>query len=158
MLLGKEETKGLLDKLEAERSIANTHNKIVENAQTAMRLAGESKIKLPEPTKRSLLEHAVIPATAAAVEAGSHYIGGQIGLGSVGLAASLGATKLGSMAKDKIKMALAKEKNLQLAKMALPTQGPERDALIQSLSDAIPGPKQSLLRRGAGTLSRIVGP
>jgi len=53
---------------------------------------------------------------------------------------------------------LARAHNAQYAKYALPTEGPEREALIKALEAAIPGPKQSILRRGATGLSRLVGP
>ena len=111
---------------------------------------------MPKPTEKGLVERAIIPGVLAAAEYGSQAIGGAGG--SIAAAASLGATKIGMMAKDKIKLALAKEANSQYAKMALPTEGPERDALIQSLQAAIPGPKQSVVRRGIHTLSRLVQP
>jgi hypothetical protein len=155
-LLGKEEADKLFTSLEHARLEANTHNKIFEGSQTAQRLAANSKRELPKPTEKGLVERAVIPGVLAAAEYGSQAIGGAGG--SIAAAASLGATKIGMMAKDKIKLALAKEANSQYAKMALPTEGPERDALIKSLEAALPGPKQSIVRRGIHTLSRLVQP
>lgn len=161
MILGKPETKKLLDELDAERRIANTHNKIVENSQTAMRLAGESKIKIPEKSPpASGLDRLAKLASWVGPEAANFY-GTGYAVPGIGLAASLAANAGGRAAtalKDKAKIALAKERNFQLSKMALPTEGPERDALIKSLEAAIPGPKQSIVRRGANALSRLVGP
>ena len=46
ILFGKEETDKLLKALDDERKIANTHNKIVENSQTAMRAASKEQFAL----------------------------------------------------------------------------------------------------------------
>jgi len=153
-ILGKEETKKLLDTLEAERAISNTHNKIVEGSQTEMRHAADSAIALPE--KRNGLQSLVGPAAAEALNlAGGYAAGGTLpGAG----AALYGAARAGAWAKDKVAVALAKERNMQLAKYALPTEGPSRNALIQALEAQIPGPKKSLLTRGANALTRIVAP
>ncbi|HXB13662.1 MAG TPA: hypothetical protein VNZ45_16865, partial [Bacteroidia bacterium] len=108
--------------------------------------------------EKGLVERALIPAAIAGAEYGGQVLGGGYGAGTIAAGITLGTSKLGILAKDRIKLALAKEANAQYAKMALPTEGPSRDALIKSLSDAIPGPKQSIVRRGVHTLSRLVQP
>lgn len=148
-LLGKQEADKLLTTLEHTRLEANTHNKIFEGSQTAMRTSSKAKFTLP--TKTDVMKAA--PAVAA-MEASNFYMGGFPGFGT---ALMVGA-KAGNSVKDSVKLALAKEHNAQYAKIALPTEGPSRDALIKSLEAAIPGPKQSIVRRGAGTLSRLVAP
>ena len=73
-------------------------------------------------------------------------------------AASYTGARMAAGAKDAIKMKLAREHNARYAQYALPTEGPSRDALIAALESQIPGPKPSLISRGANTLSRIVAP
>lgn len=148
-MLGKEETDNLLQKLEHERSISNTHNKIVEGSQTAMRLASDSRRTLPAASE---VGKTILPA--AVLEGASMMTSGTPGLGT----AAYFGSKIGLAAKDAIKMKLAKEANLAYAKLALPTQGPSRDALIKELENHITAPKQSILRRGASALSRVVAP
>ena len=64
----------------------------------------------------------------------------------------VGAKALASKASHEIATALAKERNLHFAKMALPVEGPSRDQLIKELEARIPGPKQSMLSRVANRL------
>jgi hypothetical protein len=149
ILFGKEEAGKLIKSLEDERAIANTHNKIVEGSQTAMRTASKSQFALP--TASEIGKNAI---PAAIMETGNVMAGG---IGGVGTAAYMGL-KATNAVKDAIRMKLAKEHNAQYAKLALPVEGPSRDALIKSLEAAIPGPKQSLLTRGANSLSRLVSP
>jgi len=149
ILFGKEETEKLLTKLEHERAIANTHNKVIEGSQTAMRSASKSQFAMPTPTE---VGKTMLPV---AIMEGSNILAG--GVGGVGTALYAGA-RGANAAKDKIKMELARAHNAQYAKYALPTEGPDREALIKALEAAIPGPKQSLLRRGATGLSRLIGP
>jgi hypothetical protein len=148
-LFGKEEAAKLIKTLQEERTIANTHNKIIEGSQTAMRTASKSQFALPTATE--VMKSG--PAVAAA-EASSYFMGGIPGAG----AALLGAAKAGAVAKDAIKMKLAREHNARYAQYALPTEGPSREALIAALEAQIPGPKPSLVTRGANALSRIVAP
>lgn len=160
-VLGKEETKKLLDTLEAERAISNTHNKIVEGSQTEMRHAADSAIALPVKGESKGLAKYVIPALTTGAEIGGTMAGLPTGIGgALGLGASVigaGVAKGGSAASFAVRTALAKERNMQLAKYALPTEGPSRDELIKSLEAAIPGPKKSLLTKASG-LARIVAP
>jgi len=149
VLFGKDETEKLLTKLANERAIANTHNKIVEGSQTAMRQTSKAQFALPSPTE--VMKSA--PAVAAA-EASSYFMGGMPGVG----AGLLTAAKVGASVKDAVKMKLAREHNARYAQYALPTEGPSRDELIRQLEARIPGPRQSLLTRGASGISRLVGP
>jgi hypothetical protein len=148
-LFGKDEANKLFTKLEDERAIADRNTKLIQGSQTAMRSASKAAFELPTKTE---VGKTLLPA---AIVEGSNMLAG--GIGGVGTAAYLGLKGIAS-AKDRIKLALAKEHNAQYAKMALPTEGPSREALIQSLSNAIPGPKQSIVRRGVHTLSRLVQP
>lgn len=134
-LLGKEEAHKLLKTLDDERKIANTHNKIIEGAQTAMRSASKAQFALPTATEagKTLLPLAIME--------GSNVLAG--GISGAGTALYTGA-RAAHAAKDRIKLLLIKEHNAQYAKYALPTEGPSRDALIQSLEAAIPSPKLSI--------------
>lgn len=147
ILFGKEEAAKLLNKLEAERAIANTHNKIVEGSQTAMRAASKQQFALPTATE--VMRSA--PAVAAS-EASNYFLGGMPGVGT----ALLGAAKAGAMTKDAVKMKLAREHNFRYAKYALPTEGPSRDELIRGLESYIPGPKKSMLSRASTVASKII--
>lgn len=158
-VLGKEETKKLLDDLDTERKVSNTHNKIIEGSQTEMRRAGEEAIALPNKAEKKGLSKYVIPAVTTAAEIGAGAAGLPQGLGgTLGLVASvggLGAAKGFNAAKDAIEMKLAKERNLKLAKYSMPVEGPSRDELIAALEARIPGPKQSIVRRAANTGARL---
>lgn len=147
-LFGKEEADKLFKKLKDERAIADTNNKIVQGSQTAMRMGSKEKFALPEKGKLTN----IAPYAAEAVGALT------TGLPGVG-AAIYSGLKLANSGKDAIAMKLARNHNGAYAKYALPTDGESRNQLIQSL-DAIANrpPKQSLIRRGAGTLSRLVAP
>lgn len=149
ILFGKEEAAKLLDKLEAERAIANTHNKVVEGSQTAMRMASKSQFALP--TKSDAVR-AGLPIAIA--EGANAMVGGYPILPTLGLAAAKGVAST----RDAVKSALARNHNAQYAKYALPTEGPSRDELIRALEAQIPGPKPSLFARGSNALSRIVAP
>ncbi len=148
ILFGKEETEKLLNKLAVERAIANTHNKIVEGSQTAMRTASKSQFTLPT---KSDVAGAMLPT---ALLEGANMVAS--GIPGVGTAVYMGA-KGGAAIKDAVKMKLAREHNARYAQYALPTEGPSRDELIRQLEARI-APKQSLLTRGAGTITRLVGP
>jgi len=148
-LFGKEEAAKLIKTLQEERTIANTHNKIIEGSQTAMRSASKSQFALPT---KSDVAGAMLPT--AVLEGANILASGVPGIG----AAAYGAAKAGAAVKDAVKMKLAREHNARYAQYALPTEGPSRDALIAALEAQIPGPKPSLVTRGASALSRIVAP
>lgn len=138
ILFGEAEANKLIKALSDERIIANTHNKIVEGSQTAMRDASKSQWKAPDPTQvgQGLL-------MGAGIETANILAHGYPGVGG----AMLGTAKLGGYGKDVIKNKIHAEKQAQYAKYALPTEGPSRDELIQALEDAIPKPKLSLMSR-----------
>lgn len=149
-LFGKEEAEKLFTKLTHERAIADTNNKLVQGSQTAMRTASKEAFALPTPSDvgKTMLPAAVMEG-ASMLATGQPLLGSGAYLGAKGVLA----------AKDAVKMALARNHNARYAKYALPTEGPDRDQLIQSL-DAIANrpPKQSLIRRGAGALAKVVQP
>ncbi len=148
ILFGKEEADKLIKTLNEEHIIANTHNKIVEGSQTAMRTASKEQFAMPTATQvgANMLPVAVLE--------GANVLSG--GIGGVGAAAYTGA-RIAASAKDAVKAKLAREHNYQYAKYALPTEGPSRDELIRALESHIPGPKQSLLTKAQG-LARFVAP
>jgi hypothetical protein len=147
LLFGKDKTDKLIQALKDERAIANTHNKVVEGSQTAMRSNTKADWKPPAPTE--VLKNA---GTVAAMEATNYFAGG---IPTVG-AALFGAAKVGAKGADIVKQKLFRENQARYAKYALPTEGPSRDELIRALEARIPGPKPSLLSRGANALSKFV--
>jgi hypothetical protein len=149
LLFGKEKTDKLIQALKDERAIANTHNKVIEGSQTAMRTASKSQFAMPNKTE---VAKGMLPT--AILEGANAVAGGYPLIPTLALATAKG----GAMAKDAVKLALARNHNAQYAKYALPTEGPNRDALIKALEARIPGPKPSLLARGSNALSRIVAP
>ena len=138
ILFGEAEANKLIKALEDERRIANTHNKIVEGSQTAMRDASKSEWKAPDKTQvgQGLL-------MGAGIETANILANGTPGVGG----AMLGAAKAGGYAKDAIKNKIHAEKQAQYAKYALPTEGPSRDELIRALEAQIPKPKLSMLNK-----------
>ena len=149
ILFGKEEAAKLVKTLQEERTIASTHNKIIEGSQTAMRSASKSQFALPT---KSDVAGAMLPT---AVLEGANILSS--GIPGIGAAAYMGAKGVASV-KDAVKTKLAREHNARYAQYALPTQGPSRDELIKALEAQIPGPKPSLITRGSNALSRIVAP
>lgn len=138
ILFGKEETDKLLKTLNDERNIANTHNKIVEGSQTAMRMASKEQFALPTASQ---VGSTLLPAS---IVEGANILAG--GVGGIGTAAYMGL-KGGNAVKDAIKTKLAREHNAQYAKLALPTEGPSRDELIRQLEAFIPQPKMTMLNK-----------
>jgi len=147
ILFGKEEAETLLKKLNDERTIANTHNKIVEGSQTAMRSASKSQFAMPD---KSDAVRAMLPVSIA--EGANAMVGGYPLIPTLALAGA----KVGAVGKDAVKMKLAREHNARYAQYALPTEGPSRDELIRSLERFIPGPKPSMLSRASNVVSKII--
>jgi hypothetical protein len=147
-LFGKEEAARLFKKLDNERKIAETNTHLIQNSQTAMRSAADSRVSLP--TKTDVRNNALGIGAAEGVNMLTSGVPG------VGTALYTGA-KLAAWGKDKIATALAKEHNAQLAKIALPVQGPDREELIRSLEAVANKPPRSLLRK-TNSLARLVGP
>lgn len=143
IILGKEEANTLFKALDDERKIANTHNKVIENSQTAMRMASKDKWAMPTPTEagKQLLPLAVME--------GSNMLAG--GIGGVGTALYTGA-RVANAAKDAAKLKVFRENQAQYAKLALPVEGPSRDQLIQQLEALIPKPKMNMLNKVRASL------
>jgi hypothetical protein len=135
ILFGEAEANKLIKALEDERKIADTHNKIIENSQTAMRMASKEKFALP--TKQDVGQGLML---GAGLETANLLAHGIPGIG----AATLGGAKVANSAKHAISSKVAKERNAQYAKYALPTEGPSRDELIRALEAHIPKPKLGL--------------
>lgn len=135
ILFGEAEANKLIKALEDERKIADTHNKIVENSQTAMRMTSKEKFALP--TKQDVGQGLML---GAGLETANLLAHGIPGIG----AATLGGAKVANSAKHAISSKIAKERNAQYAKYALPTEGPSRDELIRALEAHIPKPKLGL--------------
>ena len=138
ILFGEAEANKLIKALEDERKIADTHNKIIENSQTAMRMASKEKFALP--TKQDVGQGLML---GAGLETANLLAHGIPGIG----AATLGGAKVANSVKHAISSKVAKERNAQYAKYALPTEGPSRDELIRALEAHIPKPKLSLMSR-----------
>ncbi len=149
ILFGKEEAQKLFNKLAVERAIANTHNKIVEGSQTAMRTASKEGRALP-----TLKDIGTNIAVGTGMETANILAHGYPGVGT----AMLATANLANRGSHAIKSKLARETNARYATYALPTEGPSRDELIRQLEARIAGPKPSLLNRGVNAMSRLVGP
>lgn len=149
IIFGKEQTEKLLRDLENTRAIKNTDQKITEGSQTAMRMKGNEQNALPVKGEGgNVLNYALPVAGEYAVQAAM----GQPGIGAMLGVASVAAKAATSNIKHAISTKIAKEKNAQFAKYALPTQGPDRDQLIRDLESFLPQPKQSIVRRTLNTL------
>lgn len=138
MLFGKEETNKLLKTVRDESTIANTHNKVIEGSQTAMRDSSKSTWKMPE--KKDMANNLV---AGAVMETGNIMAHGTPGVGSAML---VGAQIVNSVA-HRAKSAVHNERQAQYARYALPTEGPSRDELIKQLEARISVPKPSILNR-----------
>ena len=154
IIFGKEETEKLLQNLEFTRAIKNSDQKIIEGSQTAARIAADKKSDIPVKPDVNPINKYVFPLAAA----GAETMTGGTGMATLATGALAVGTKVVSAAAHKAKVALQQERNLQSAKLALPVEGPDRDLLIKQLEAFIPGPKQSIVTRGANTLSRLVSP
>lgn len=149
ILFGDAEANTLITRLEHERKIADTNNKLIHGAQTAMRSAAKPKFDMPAPSDPNKFVH---PAIAEAIGIAST---GTPGAGTLAYYGARGANKV----KDAIKSKIQREKNIQYTKLALPNTSDERQALIDTLDRlSMPKPKQSIVRRGAGALAQVVKP
>jgi len=149
IIFGEQEANALITRLEHERKIADTNNKLIHGSQTAMRNASKEAFALPTPSDPNKL----IPP--ALMEGASILGGGYPGVATAAYAGARGATKL----KDMVRGKLQREKNAQYTKLALPNTPEERQALIDTLDRlSMPKPRQSILRRGAGALAQVVKP
>lgn len=149
ILFGEDEANTLITRLEHERKIADTNNKLIHGSQTAMRNASKEAFALPTPSDPNKLIPPVL------MEGASILGGGYPGVATATYAGARGATKL----KDMVRGKLQREKNAQYTKLALPNTPEERQTLIDTLDRlSMPKPRQSILRRGAGALAQVVKP
>lgn len=145
-LFGKEEADKLFKKLDDERKIANSNNKIVEGSQTAMRNASKEKFTPPEKSK---MEN-VAPYVAEGLGA---LTTGMPGVGVAGY----NTLKLLNTGRHAIATKMFNEHNSNYAKLALPIEGSDREALIKSLEAVANKQKPSILSR-ANSVARLFGP
>lgn len=149
ILFGEKEANELITKLEHERKIAEVNNMLTKNSQTAMRTASKKAFDLPKPSDPNRFLSPVIAEGVSLAATGTPLLGASAYYGA------RGASKL----KDAIQGKLQREHNARYVNMALPTNEPDRQALIRSLEAVVARPpKQSLLRRGATTLSQVIKP
>jgi hypothetical protein len=149
ILFGEKEANQLITRLEHERKIADTNNKLVHGSQTAMRNASKEAFDLPKPSDPNRFLPPVIAEGVSLAATGTPLLGASAYYGA------RGASKL----KDAIQGKLQREHNARYVNMALPTNEPDRQTLIRSLEAVANRPvKQSLLRRGASALAKVVQP
>ena len=143
-LFGQKETDKLFSQLRDEKAIADTNKKLIENSQTAMRLASDEAVKIPEkvPFGKSILP-------VAAAEIGTTFLTGQPFLGSSAYLAAASAKKLANVGIRK----LATERNKKITDYLTAT-GSDRDELINKLRDVVSQPKKSILQIGQGVAQR----
>ena len=148
-VLGDKEANELIRKLEHERKIADTNNKLIHGSQTAMRNASKEAFDLPKPSDPNRFLSPIVAEGVSLAATGAPLLGAGAYYGA------RGASKL----KDIVKGKLQREHNARYVNLALPTNEPDRQALIRSLEDVVNRPvKQSLLRRGASALTKVIQP
>lgn len=137
-LFGEAEADKMFKTFEDAKKIADTNNKLVQGSQSRIQNAQNTYFEPHNPSKASNpLSTAVNVGLPIAGEIGSQFLGGPGGVGAGATIAGLTALKVGAhyagKAKDSIIKKLEDERNLSYSKYALPTQGPDRDQLIQAL-------------------------
>lgn len=147
-LFGKEEAGKLFKKLEHERMIAETNSDLIRGSQTAMRQTADSRIALP--TAGDIGKNLIPPA----ILEGANILSG--GPGGAATALYAGLRGVGA-AKHAIATTMAKEHNASYAKLALPVEGPDREALIKSLEAVANRQKPTMLSR-VNSVARLFGP
>jgi len=142
LLFGKKEVEEMAKLLKDERRIAESNNALFKGSQTAMRM--KSDLRVHEPVDEGLKGN-IIPYIAEGVGA---YTTGLPGVG----AAAYKATDLAKRhIVNPITNKLGSEKNLELSRLATAT-GPEKDALIQQLSNMVTPPKMTMLSKVKSSL------
>lgn len=136
LLFGEREVERMSKLLRDEKDIADTNSKLIHNSQTAMRMKADSHIDLPTQKDVSPFGYAV-GALGEVISSSAGYPG-------------IGATIFaGNAARDiafAAKRKLAMMKNTELTKL-LTSKGPDREDLINALTEYLPKPKQSLLSK-----------
>jgi hypothetical protein len=113
-----------------------------------MRQTADTRIALP--TMKDVGHNTL---SAAAMEVPNLLAHGIPGAGT----AMYGGLKIANVAKHKIDTMLAKEHNANFAKLALPIEGPDREALIRSLEAVANKQKPSMLSK-VSSAARLFGP
>lgn len=138
LLFGKKEVEEMATKLQHERKIADTNNKLFQNSQTAMRLKSDARVS--ERTDAGLEGNSLLPYIAEGISA---YSTGLPGIGAAGYTAANLAKK---HVINPILNRAADAKNMELARLASAT-GPEKDELIKQLSALVTPVKPTMLSR-----------
>lgn len=147
-LFSKPEIEQMSRLLEQERKIAQTNSDLLKNSQTAIRQKNNAQLDLPAKTNTN---QAILPLAMT--------IGADVAGGGGAVTGIMYGHKFGHALKDVVKTKLAQERNLQYSKMALASDGPLRDQLIQELSAiAAKPPKPSILNRATSALTKVIGP
>lgn len=150
LLFGEEETKSMLQKLQHERMIADTNNKLFQNSQTAMRLQGAEATAVRPPYKPNFSNY--LPM---ALEAGTAYASGGNVMGA-GLLAGYGyegARKL----MNKAGQALDHRTNTNIAELASAT-GEARENLIKALETIAAQQGKSVTQKVQNKIQRFALP
>lgn len=161
VLFGKEEAEKMFKIFEDAKRVADTNNKLVQGSQTQMRNVQDSYFApYKPPAEGSSVERAVNVGLPVAAEAAGQYLFGTPAVGAVAAGAGLAGLKYGSKAVSAAKThaieALERNRNMSYSKMALPTNGPDRDWLIQQLEAvANAPPKQSLISKVKSALPTV---
>lgn len=129
MLFGKKEVDDLARKLQDEKDIADTTNKLLHNSQTAARQASNARVDLPQRKESSLAAVTAPLAEIAMLSATGGAVPG-IGVGSVL------ATKAAGSGIMKGKTALARKTNSEYANFLF-SEGEQRAALMQALEQKL---------------------
>jgi hypothetical protein len=140
MLFGEKEVKNLQRILSDEKAITDTHSKLFQNSQTAMRLAGQKSRQVREPVSIGEAARGAVPF-ALLEGIGAYTTGGaSLGLGTGAALALGGGKKLANMGGR----ALDRQTNLEYSRLASAT-GEARDELIKKLESLIPSGKPTML-------------
>lgn len=126
-IFGKDKAAKMVKALEDERAIADTNVKLMHGSQTAMRLKANKSVDLPVKQEGKL--GTLLPVAGEIL---SGVAGGIPGVAT----AAYGINKLGSHYLHASKVGIAKKKNEVMSNLLTAT-GPERDALINILSNHI---------------------
>jgi hypothetical protein len=138
-LFGKEETNKMSKVFENAKMKADTNNKLTQGSQSRVQQSVGTEFE-PYDIKKNqgnTFNRAINVGLPLAVEGGSMFLGAPTGLGAAIGAAGLIGGKIAGKTYSAVKAATIKkledERNMQYAKLALPSNGPSRDKLIQEL-------------------------
>ena len=139
LLFGEKEVNQMSKLLADEKAMAETHSKLFQNSQTAMRLKSNQRIDLPEKQKKgSELGIIGLPVVEIAGQlAGAPLVGSALYLGGKSAVAGYHAAKYATQ------RGLAMKKNNEYVNL-ITAEGEARNALIKELESYIPGPKANV--------------